>query len=263
MALVKLTWPPLGFGAFKIGRNTGTKYGVDYELPDDAAVSVLLNGLLDLGVTYVDTAPAYGLSEVRIGKAIGHRRTEFVLSTKVGEHFENGQSRHDFSSHAVTKSVEESLRRLRTDVLDAVFIHSSRDDLNVVTKAEVVPTLVGLRQKGLVKAIGLSGYTAEGYRASFSWADVLMVEYHREQNSLADVMAEASERNIGVIVKKALASGTLNAEESIRFALANNNVDSVVVGSLSLEHMRRNWNAACSARNWSSGRRGPSTVVAS
>jgi aryl-alcohol dehydrogenase-like predicted oxidoreductase len=54
---------PLGFGAFKIGRNQGIKYPSSYDLPDEKSVSRLLNELLDLGITYIDTAPAYGLSE--------------------------------------------------------------------------------------------------------------------------------------------------------------------------------------------------------
>ena len=59
---------PLGFGAFKIGRNEQVKYPQPYDLPDDATVERLLNGVLDAGIHLIDTAPAYGLSEERIGK---------------------------------------------------------------------------------------------------------------------------------------------------------------------------------------------------
>src|ERR1700753_3497434 len=90
-----LILPPvssLGFGSFKIGRNVGVKYPSAYDLPSDAEVDRLLNGVLDLGCNLIDTAPAYGLSEERIGRSIGHRRDEFILSTKVGESFEDGRS---------------------------------------------------------------------------------------------------------------------------------------------------------------------------
>ena len=64
---------PIGFGAFKIGRNTGVKY----DLPDDDAVARLIDGLLGLGINYIDTAPAYGLSEERLGAVLsGRRRVE-------------------------------------------------------------------------------------------------------------------------------------------------------------------------------------------
>ena len=69
-----LAVPPLGFGAGPVG---------DGAL-DEAEAGRLLNGALDLGLTFVDTAPGYGLSEERIGRFLSHRRSEFVLSTKLG-----------------------------------------------------------------------------------------------------------------------------------------------------------------------------------
>ncbi len=248
MARLAVPLPPLGFGAFKIGRNVGTKYGHAYELPDSATVEELLNGLLDAGIGYIDTAPAYGTSEERIGRAISHRRGEFVLSTKVGEFFNDGASRHDFSADAVRKSVENSSRRLRTDLLDYVFIHSTPDDLRVLEQTDVVPTLLSLRDTGLVRGIGLSGYTAEGFRAAFPWADAVMVEYHSDNETLAPIIDEAQRQGIAVIVKKGLASGRLPAAEALSFVLGNPAVRSVVVGSLSLDHLRENMSLAQTVR---------------
>ena len=74
----------VGYGAFKIGRNQKIKYAQPFDLPTDDEADRLLNAVLDLGVTYIDTAPAYGLSERRIGRSLAHRANEFVLSTKVG-----------------------------------------------------------------------------------------------------------------------------------------------------------------------------------
>lgn len=239
---------PVGFGAFKIGRNQGIKYPDAYDLPDEQAVDTLLNGVLDLGINYIDTATAYGLSEERIGRAIGHRRDEFVISTKVGETFAAGRSSHDFSSHGVRESVERSLRRLRCDALDIVFVHASRDDLEVLTATDVVPTLESLRDQGCVKRIGFSGYTAKAFDVALSWADVLMVTYHKDDPTLESVIAKAAERGVAIVVKKALASGHLNAEEAIRFVLANPHVTSAVIGGLSLQHLRENVRVAEQAR---------------
>ncbi len=231
---------PLGYGAFKIGRNEQTKYGSSYELPDEAAVLRLLNGLLDLGVNYFDTAPAYGLSEERIGRALAHRRAEFTLSTKVGELFENGKSTYDFSQSAIEHSIHRSLQRLRTEVLDMVFIHASGDDLAILDQSDAVSTLLRLREAGLVRQIGLSAKTVAGARASLDWADVVMVEYHLEDRSAESVIAAASEAGIGVVVKKALASGKLPANEGLQFVLSNPGVSTTVVGTLNLDHMRAN-----------------------
>lgn len=231
---------PIGFGAFNIGRNRGINYPGGYDLPDQKSVDRLLNTVLDLGINYIDTAPAYGLSEERIGQAIAHRRQEYVISTKVGESFEDGRSAYDFSSGAVRESVHRSLRRLRSDVLDMVFIHATRDDRDILQNTDSVPALHDLRDQGLIRWIGLSGYTAEGFEAALPWADAIMVEYHLENRSLEPVMAAACEMGIAVMVKKGLAAGRLPADEAIEFVLCNPNVTSLLIGGLNLDHLRDN-----------------------
>jgi aryl-alcohol dehydrogenase-like predicted oxidoreductase len=235
---------PIGFGAFKIGRNQKTKYGQAYNLPDAAEVSRLLNALLDIGITYFDTAPAYGLSEERLGAAIGHRRREFTLSTKAGEIFENGTSTYDFSPTAIKASVARSLKRLQTDVLDVLFLHSPGDDLAILNDTDAVPTLLRLRESGAVKAIGLSAKTPQGALAALDWADAIMVEYHLDDRSHEAVIAAAAELGKGVVIKKGLAAGHLPADEAIQFVLSNSAVSTMIVGSLSLEHMQANLKAA-------------------
>lgn len=228
----------IGFGAVKIGRNRGIKYPHPYALPDDRTAERLLNGVLDLGINLVDTAPAYGISEERIGRFLAHRRDEFRLSTKVGEAFRDGASSYDFSAQGMRQSVERSLRRLRRERLDILLIHSSRDDLRVLLETEAVPTLLALRQEGLARAIGLSGYTDAGFREALPWADVLMLEYNPSQRGHEGLIAEASARGIAILVKKGLGSGQLDAEESIAFALSNPHIDSLVLGSLNLAHLQ-------------------------
>ncbi len=231
---------PIGFGAFKIGRNVGIKYAQGYDLPDESTVDRLLNTVLDLGINYIDTAPAYEISEERIGRAIFSRRSEFVLCTKVGETFENGRSTYDFSEHAVRGSVQRSLERLRTDELDIVLIHSDGNDLQILNHTDVVPTLTALRDAGVIKAIGLSAKTIDGARAALAWADVLMVEYHVRDQSLGPVIAEAVDAGVGVVVKKGLASGQLDPAEAIPFVLGTAGVASLVIGSLDIDHIHTN-----------------------
>ena len=231
---------PLGFGAFKIGRNEKIKYAQPYDLPDDAAVEKLLAGVLDLGITHIDTAPAYGLSEERIGKFLAHRRDEFVLSTKVGEFFEQGESRYAFDRASVRDSVLRSLSRLRTEVLDIVLIHTPADDVRVLTESPVVETLQSLKAAGHIRAIGLSGKTTAAAEMALAWADVLMIEYHVSDTSHAGIIAAACERGVGVLVKKGLASGQLAAVEAIPFVLQTPGVGGLVVGGLSLAHIAAN-----------------------
>ncbi len=235
---------PVGFGAFKIGRNEKVKYSDQYDLPNERESARLLNGLLDLGISFIDTAPAYGLSEERIGRAISQRRDEFVLSTKVGETFTNGTSTYGFSSDAVRESVNRSLQRLKTDVLDLLFIHSDGSDLQILKETDVVETLIELKAAGTTKAIGFSGKTVDGARAAIGWADAIMVEYHSDDTSHAEVIADAARRGVGVVVKKGLASGRLSADNAIRFVLSNPHISSLVIGGLNLDHLRANVEAA-------------------
>ncbi len=235
-----LTVSPIGFGAFKIGRNVGIKYAQGYDLPNDSEVDHLLNTVLDLGINYIDTAPAYGLSEERIGRAISSRRSEFVLCTKVGETFEDGRSTYDFSEQGVRRSVARSRERLGSDELDVVLVHSDGDDLHVLNETDVVATLIARRDSGVIKAIGFSGKTIEGARAALQWADVLMVEYHGRDQSHGAVIAEAAEAGVGVVVKKGLASGAIGPAKAIPFVLATAGVASLVIGGLDVDHIRAN-----------------------
>jgi len=233
-----LTVSPLGYGAFKIGRNEAIKYPSPFDLPDEPAAGRLLNTALDLGINYLDTAPAYGLSEERIGRALAGRRGEYVLSTKVGETFEAGRSTYDFSCGAVRASVQRSLRRLGGDALDLVFIHSGGDDLAILEQTDAVPTLQSLRSGGLVRAIGFSARSVEGARAALAWADAIMVEYHLDDPAQAPVIAEAAAADVGVVVKKGLAAGRLDPAAAVRFVLGTPGVGSLVVGSLDIDHLR-------------------------
>jgi len=230
----------IGFGAFKIGRNRNVKYGTAYDLPDEATAARLLNDVLDAGINLIDTAPAYGLSEARIGRALMTRRSELVLCTKAGERFDGDRSTYDFSSASIRRSLRESLERLQTDVVDVLLIHSDGNDEAILERTDAVATLHELRDAGLVRAIGFSGKTVDGALTALGWADVLMVEYHPEDESHAGVLDAAAEADVGVLVKKPLASGRLSPEQTLPFILANDAVSSVVIGGLDIAHVRDN-----------------------
>jgi aryl-alcohol dehydrogenase-like predicted oxidoreductase len=234
----------LGYGAFKIGRNQKIKYPEAYDLPDEAEANRLFNELLDMGITYFDTAPAYGISEERIGRHLCRRRSEFVLSTKVGERFEKGESCYEFTEPAMIESVRSSLKRLRTEQVDLLFLHMPAGDLEILEQTDAVETLKDIKSRGWTRAIGLSGKSVAAAKHALDWADAVMVEYNLNDQSHDAVMREARERGLAVIVKKGLAAGHLDPEESIRFVLNHPAVSSLIVGGLNLDHMRTNWATA-------------------
>jgi aryl-alcohol dehydrogenase-like predicted oxidoreductase len=227
---------PIAFGAFKIGRNEKIKYAQSYPLPSEEEAGRLLNGVLDLGINLIDTAPAYGISEERIGRHISQRRGEIVLSTKVGETFEGGKSSYEFSADAVIKSLERSLKRLKTEWVEFLFIHSDGREV----EGETVAAMEDAKKRGKVRFIGLSGKTVESARAALKWADALMVEFHPKDGSHEGVIEEAGKRGVAVLVKKPLASGMISAGEAIPFILRKKEVGTLVIGGLNLEHINEN-----------------------
>ena len=120
----------LGLGTVKLGRDQGVKYPEGFTIPDDRAATALLDQARELDINLIDTAPAYGNSEQRLGKLLKGQRANWVICSKVGEEFENGQSRFDFSPEHTRASVIRSLRRLNTDVIDMVLVHYSSLSLN-------------------------------------------------------------------------------------------------------------------------------------
>ena len=100
---------PIGLGSTKFGRLEGVKYPQAFTLPSDGQLTDLLALAKEWGINLVDTAPAYGNSEARIGALIG-RDDHWRMATKVGETFVDGRSHFDFSPAAIRASVEHSRR---------------------------------------------------------------------------------------------------------------------------------------------------------
>ncbi len=151
---------PLGLGTVKLGRNRAVKYPAAFDIPDDPAAADLLRLAQKLGVTLLDTAPAYGESEERLGRILGScgGRDRWTIITKAGEEFDpaTGESRYDFSPPAITASVERSLRRLRVNSVDCVLLHSDGRDEWILKESGAVDALARLKKKGLTRLIGIS-----------------------------------------------------------------------------------------------------------
>ncbi len=245
---------PLGLGTVKLGRDQGVKYPAAFRIPDDREARALLDLARDLGINLVDTAPAYGNSEERLGRLLKQDRAEWVLCTKVGEEFENGVSRFDFSPAHFRHSVERSLRRLGTNCLDLVLVHSDGNDVVNIREHGVLESLEALKKEGLLRAHGISTKTVEGGLLALQTADVVMITLNLQQRGEAVVAARAAELGRGVIIKKALASGHACAaggsgdpvQDSFDFIFSQPGVHSVIVGTITPDHLRHN--AACAAR---------------
>lgn len=241
----------LGLGAVKLGRNKGLKYPTGFDLPDDRSAAALLALAQDLGINLIDTAPAYGDSEERLGKLLRGQRQRWLLCSKVGEEFAAGQSRFDFSPEHAGASVRRSLHRLQTEVLDLVLVHSNGADLAIINEMGTLQALQQLKDEGLIRAFGMSTKTLAGGLAAAPHCDVLMLTYNPGQREELPVLDACADLNTAVLIKKALASGHLDSscdedpvQTSLELALSHPATSAVVIGTINPDHLRDNVAAA-------------------
>lgn len=246
----------LGLGAGQVG---------DGRLAEEDAAR-LLHAALDAGITLIDTARGYGLSEERIGRHLGGRRHEFVLSTKVGYDIP-GQA--DWTGPAVTLGIERALGTLQTDYLDIVHLHSC--DLDVLERGDVIAALEAARDAGKIRVAAYSGENEE-----LAWAirsgrfGSLQTSINIcDQRDIDTQLPLAQERGMGVIAKRPVANAPWRyaerpvgnyAEEywlrlqamglqpgpfewqelALRFTAFAPGVHTCIVGTANIEHLRRN-----------------------
>ena len=140
----------------------GSGYGNVYGwYSEEEAIRTLRKGL-DNGINYIDTAYWYGQgkSESFLGRALhGVKRENFIIGTKVGRYEQDYPRMFDFSSEMVTRSAHSSLKRLQLDHIDILQIHDVEFAPTIETiTSETLPALQRLKEQGLCKFIGITGY---------------------------------------------------------------------------------------------------------
>ena len=185
----------LGFGGSEIGN----------EEADEATVEQLLGSALDAGLNVIDTAECYRASEELIGKTVGRRREEFYLFTKCG-HPQGVEGSPNWSPDSLLKSIERSLRRLRTDRVDLIHLHSCPEA--VLKKGDAIAALQTAREKGYTRYIGYSGDShAARYAAECGAFDSLQLSINiADQEAIDLVLPIAREKQMGVIAKRPIAN---------------------------------------------------------
>jgi len=236
----------LGLGTVKLGRDRGVKYPGGFTIPDDRAASALLAEARELDINLIDTAPAYGTSEQRLGQLLRGQREQWVICTKVGEEFDAGQSRFDFSPEHTRLSVERSLARLKTDVIDMVLVHSDGGDLDIIHRLGTLQALAELKARGLIRAFGLSTKTVAGGLAAAECCDVVMLTYNLSHREEEPVLAACARLGVGSLIKKVLASGhlTRDADDPVQAAMdlvfSHPGTGAAIVGTITPRHLSAN-----------------------
>lgn len=185
----------LGFGAAPIG----------YLGTEQEKVRRLLDEVLDAGVNFIDTAACYPGSEEMLGRTVSDRRDDYILASKCG-HVVDDLKGEPFHPQVIADSIEQSLRRLRTDRIDLMLLHSC--SLDVLKQGDALAALEKARDAGKVRAIGYSGDNeAAAYAASLDAVQAIELSVSIvDQHNIDAVLPICREHDLGVIAKRPLAN---------------------------------------------------------
>jgi aryl-alcohol dehydrogenase-like predicted oxidoreductase len=215
-----------------------------------------VHAALDAGITVVDTAPSYGggNSESIVGEATDKRRAEFTLMTKVGY--------RGATPRSVVESVESSLKRLRTSVIDVIQFHGGMytdDEVDLILNGGLLDALEQLRDRQLVRFVGFTveePWTARPLIASGRFDCVQICFNLIYQSAARHALSEAREAGLGVSVMRPMTSGMFQRiahylapewdaarglyEVALKFVLSDSRVHVANVGMRSPEEVTRN-----------------------
>lgn len=243
----------LGFGAGPLGDGRIAESDAD----------ALVGAALEHGITLFDTAPSYGSSEERLGRALGARRRDVVVATNGGYGVPNVA---DWTGDVIRLGIDAALGRMRTDVIDIFLLHSC--DAGTLGRDDILGELDRAKSAGKIRAAGYSGEN-EALAAAIASGRFDVIECSVsafDRGSLGGAIAEATARGIGVLAKRPLANGAWRhglppdapdvrtywdraqamqidpsplswPEALIRFAAYADGVTSALVGTSSREHL--------------------------
>jgi aryl-alcohol dehydrogenase-like predicted oxidoreductase len=201
----------IGFGAWGIG---GAPF---WKTEGDKNSLNSIKKAYELGINFFDTAPVYGFgrSEELIGKALKPIRDKVIIATKCGLRWDKealGSIRKDASKSSILEEVDQSLKRLDTDVIDLYQVHWP--DVETEQK-ETMETLLEIQAKGKIRHIGVSNYSAEQIKDCTKFGEIVSLQ--PEFSLLArdiqnDSVPVCLENKIGIIAYSPLASGVLTGK---------------------------------------------------
>ncbi len=184
----------LGFGGAEIGfTNIDTK-----------TVEKLLMEAIESGLNVIDTAECYQSSEELIGSVLGKRRQDVYLFTKCG----HGRSWNidAWDADSLEKSIDRSLKRLKTDYIDLIQLHSCAAD--ILKKGEAIEVLLKAKKAGKTRFIGYSGDSKDAlYAIECGIFDTLQTSVNiADQEAIELTLPLAAEKNMGIIAKRPVAN---------------------------------------------------------
>jgi aryl-alcohol dehydrogenase-like predicted oxidoreductase len=199
----------IGYGTNMLGRPPSAERPGDAERTTDGYYIGMVHAALEAGVNLFDTANSYqdGRSEELLGRALAGRRGEALIATKCGS-----RSR-DFSADGIRRELEESLRRLRTDYVDILQLHSP--SLQELEGTDWLEGMEALKAAGKLRVIGVSVHTAQdGVRLiEQTPVEALQVPFHiLLPDARRELLPLAGQRGVGVLARVPMARGLLSGK---------------------------------------------------
>lgn len=242
--------------------------GNDLNRCSEQQADLLIRRAIEMGFNVIDTAECYKDSEERIGRALGFRREDCYIFTKCGHN--DDFDLPAWSPQLLEASIERSLRRLRTDHLDMVFLHSC--SLQHLQRGDVITVLQRAKEAGKVRFIGYSGdREAARFAATCGAFDALELSLNiADQEAIDQLIPLALDRAMGVVTKRSLANlawkpGNTSFPEptriyqerlqkldydflqndnatdiALRFVTSTPGVHTAIIGTTRLEHLSQN-----------------------
>jgi 1-deoxyxylulose-5-phosphate synthase len=201
----------IALGTVELGLDYGIPGNESHLRPPESEAIRVLNEALDLGVNFIDTARAYGNSEELIGKALHHRRDEYLLATKLCPLQASDVEALDLRAR-IHESVETSLRMLQTDRIDLLMIHSA--PIELIEKADVIlEALQAMQNAGHVRYVGASVYGEAGAAALRRGGfDCLQIAYNAlDRVAEADLLPAAARLGVGIVARSVLLKGAITS----------------------------------------------------
>lgn len=238
----------IGLGTVKFGRDTDVKYPQKFSIPDQNQLIELLELCQKYGINTLDTAPAYGDSEKKLGilfkKNNSISRENWVIIDKAGEIYDNGQSLYNFSADFINESINKSLKNLSTNYIDILLIHSNGNDQEIADNDKLWQVLEYRKKQGDIKAYGVSSKTINGGLACLAKSDVAMITYRKDYQVEKPLLDYAHSHKKGIILKKVLNSGHMTANNTasdcLKFSASHPAVNSLIIGTINPLHLIEN-----------------------
>ena len=199
--------------------------GIPIQRVDAGAAKELMDAVHAAGITFIDTARGYTVSEELIGQAIEGQRDDYILATK-------SMAR---DKAAMAKDVETSLKNLRTNYIDLYQIHNCPPEQMelVAGPGGALEALQEAKAAGKIGHIGITAHSLDTFRIALEqdWVETIMFPYNIVESQATELMAKAAEKNIGFIVMKPMAGGAIeDGRLAMRYICANPHATVVIPG---------------------------------